>query len=593
MLENLQSNTTIEAFVAVQRKLMELAAYPAVVAVAVGRFPLLFSVLARFKQDLCVADAEPVSVAGVAGDVWCRNTWLANACAVEDIGDQALATLASLPQLLRSIERDGDDTVNEAWSVLHVLSWALRCSAIGGSVTTLLESCEEFWLLVGSEVVTAGRRVGVQLVLLHLLSALALHVAFSTALHKRLLELMVELTQLSLPVHFYTAMTLYYGCAVIQQEDEGAAVEETHEQLRDAWARLTQQSARIPPALQAAEWIVGAEMKQRLETARQLYRLFRCSCSRTVPDVKTVTAFHKKACELPAALRAFCVHALPGNALLWLHGALVNSSKAPLVAAITDTLADVVLDAAPESKAAETTGAGHARVGNSAYAQLCLQQLRVSGMSVSLSALLNRRDSAITAAVMRLLEWIAIRTPHEGSTRRVLLGAPSISLIVDVLAGIAKSDAVERELTKKTVRAAVETVFCLVCALDHAELTSVFSDSLVMSTSTLISEGKDDLTLLYHCLRALAHLATAYPMAASMALGFDFLAEQCAIVAQQPAVFTLERIEILLGILQNLDGWRHNVPELDVALWRCVRHTIEASEDCTEYLFTEETHKLL
>ncbi|AYU82314.1 hypothetical protein CGC21_5590 [Leishmania donovani] len=615
LLEKLQSNTTIEAFVTVQRKMMELAAYPAVVAVVAGRFPLLFSVLARLEQDLGVPHAESMSVAGVGWDVWCRNTWLANACAVEDIGDQALATIASLPQLLRSIERDGDDTVNEVWSVLHVLSWALRCSANGGSVATLLESCEEFWLLVGSEVVTAGRHVGVQLVLLDLLSALALHVAFSTALRKRLLALVAELTQLPLPVHFHTAVRLYYGCAVIEQEDEGAAVEKAHEQLRYAWAQLTQQSALIPPALQAAEWIVGAEVKQRLETARQLHCLLRSSCSGTVPDVKSVTAFHKKACELPAALRAFCVHALPGNPLLWLHRALVNSSKAPLVAAITDTLADVVLDAAHESEAAETTGAGHARVGNNAYAQLCLQQLWVGGMSVSLSALLNRRNSAITAAVMRLLQWIAIRTSHEGSTRRVLLGTPSISLIVDVLAGIAKSDAVKRELKKKAVRAVVENAFCLVCALDHAELASVFNDSLVVSTSTLISEGKDDPSLLHHGLRALAHLAAAFPMAASMALDFDFLAEQCAIadlpavsdgalivgslnvmsaiVAQQPAVVTFEWIEVLLGILQNLDGWRRNVPELDVTLWRCVRHTIEASEDCNEYLFTEETHKVL
>ncbi|CBZ30120.1 conserved hypothetical protein [Leishmania mexicana MHOM/GT/2001/U1103] len=594
---------------------MELAGYPAVVAVVAGRFPLLFSVLARFEQDLGVAHAEPMSVAGVAWDVWCRSMWLANACAVEDIGYRALATLASLPQLLRSMEKDGNDTVNEVWSVLHVLSWAVRCSAIGGSVATLLESCEEFWLLVRSEVATAGRHIGVQLVLLDLLSALALHVAFSTPLHRRLVALVAELTQLPLPVHFHTAVRLYYGCAVVEQEDEGAAMEKAHEQLRDAWARLTQQSALIPPALQAAEWIVGEEVKQSLETARQLHRLLRSSCSGTAPDVKAITAFRKKACELPAVLRAFCVHALPGNPLLWLHRALANSSKAHLVAAITDTLADVVVDAAPESEAAETTGAGHAHVGNNAYAQLFLQQLWVSGMSVSLSALLNRRDSAITAAVMRLLQWIAIRTPHEGSMRRVLLGAPSMSLIVDVLAGIAKSDAVKGELKKKAVRAVVEHAFCLVCALDHAELTSVFNDSLLMSTRTLISEGKDDPTLLDHGLRALVHLAAAFPMAASMALDFDFLAEQCAIadspavsvgalivgslnvmsaiVVQQPAVVTFEWIEALLGILQNLDGWRHSVPDLDVTLWRCVRHTIEASEDCNEYLFTEETHRVL
>ncbi|GET92068.1 hypothetical protein, conserved [Leishmania tarentolae] len=614
LLGKLQSKPTVEAFVAVQRKLVDLKGYPTVLAVVAGRFPLLFSELARFEQDLDIAHTETMSVSGVTWDVWCRSMWLSNACAVGDIGDQALATLASLPELLRRMEKDGDDAVEEVWSVLHVLSWALRCSTMSGSVAKVLENCEELWLLVGSQVISTGPRVGVQLVLMDLLSALALHVALSAALHKRLLALVAELTQQSLPLHFHTAVKLYYACAVVEEESGGAALEKAYEQLRDAWARLTRQSALIPPSLQAEEWIFSTEAKHSLEIAKELHGLLRSRCNDAPTDVEAVTTFRKKASELPVSVRAFCIHGLPGNPLQWLHQALLNS-KAHLTAVVTNTLADIVLDAANESEAADMTGDGDAHAGNNAYAQHCLHQLWVSGMGVSLSRLLKRRDPVITAAVMRLLQWIAIRTPHEGSTRRALLASPSISLVVDVVASIARSDAVKRELKKRDVRAVVEHIFCLTCALNHAELASVFNDSLVMLTGTLISEGKDDPSLLQRGSRALAHLAAIYPMAATMALDFEFIAEQCAIsdvpsgsaralivgtvnvmsciVVQQPDVVTFEWIEILLAILRNLDGWRHKVPDLDITLWRCVRRTIEASEDCSEYLFTEEAHRVL
>nr|CCM18768.1 hypothetical protein, conserved [Leishmania guyanensis] len=610
LLEKLRLNPTAEVLAAAQHKLMELREYPTVVAVVAGRFPLLFSALAQFAKDLGAANAEPMSVAGMKWDVRCRSVWLSNACAVEDIGDQALAILAPLPQLLRSFGKDGDDIENEVWSVLHLFSWALRCSAIGGSIATFLESCEELWMLVESEVVKAEPHDSAQLVLLDLLSALGLHVAFSAALRKRLLVIAGKLTRLPLPVHFHTAVKLYYGCAVAEQEDEDGGVEKALDALHDAWERMTQQSAVIPPALQAAKWIFKAEAMHNLKTAIQLHRFLSSRCNGPALDVEAVMTFRKKACELPAALRAFCVHALPGNPLLWLHRALVNTPKPQLVTAITDTLADVVLDGAPEIQTGESTGATHVCVDKNTYTQLCLQQLWVSGMSVSLSGLLNKRDAVITAAVVRLLEWMAIHTSHDNSTRRVLLGAPSISHVADVLAGVAESDAVKEELKKKAVRAVVDHAFCLVCALDHAELTSVFNDTIVMSTSTLITEGKDDPVLLQHGLRALAHLAAAFPMAASVALDFDFLAEQCtnadspavsagalivgslnvmsAIVLREPTVVTFEWIEILLGTLQNLDGWRHSVPDLDAALWRCVRHTVDASADCNEYLFTAE-----
>ncbi|KAG5495277.1 hypothetical protein JKF63_02343 [Porcisia hertigi] len=129
-----------------------------------------------------------------------------------------------------------------------------------------------------------------------------------------------------------------------------------------------------------------------------------------------------------------------------------------------------------------------------------------------------------------------------------------------------------------------------------------------MSTSTLISESKDYPTLPQHGLCALVHLAAALPLAASMALEFDFLSEQCtiadslsanvgrlivgsldvmsAIVVQQSVVVTFEWIEILHGVLQNLGRWRDTVPSLDAAAWRCVRHTVESSGDCAEFIFT-------
>ncbi|KAG5469243.1 hypothetical protein LSCM4_02641 [Leishmania orientalis] len=608
LLEKLQEEPSAEALVAVQYKLMELAGYPTVVAVIAGRFPLLFSALVHFEQDLGVARAEPLRVSGVKWDVWCRNTWLTNACAVEDIGDQALITLATLPQLLRSIEKNDEGTENEVWSALHVLSWALRCSAIGRSVAALLESCEELWLLVESEVAQTGQHVGVKLVVLDILSALALHIDSSPTLSKRLLTLVAKLTQLPLPVHFHTAVKLYYGCAAAEQADEGGAMEKAHEQLLDAWARMTQQSSAIPLALQLSEWIVGAEAKQTIETATQLHRLLRSSGGGgggAAVDAKTVTAFHKKACELPTVARAFCVHALPGNPLLWLHRGLVNSPTAQLVIAVTDVLTDVVLDAALEDKSAWLSNSG-----KSAYAQLCLQQLWASGMSVSLSSLLSTHDLSIKAAVVHLLQRLATLTPRDCSARRVLLGSPSISLVVGVLAVIAESDSVKVELKKKPVRALAEHAFDLVCALDHAELNSVFSESIVTSVSTIVSEGKDIPALLQKGLQVLAHLAAAFPMAASMALDFDFLAEQCtiagspsvgvgalivgslrvmsAIVAMQSDVVTFEWIEILLGVLKRLERWRDEVPGLDATLWQCVRHTVEASEDCGEYLFTEE-----
>ncbi|KAG5469953.1 hypothetical protein CUR178_02095 [Leishmania enriettii] len=613
LLKKLQAEPSAEALVAVQHKLMELERYPTVVAVVSGRFPLLFSELVQFDQDLGVARAEPLRVSGVKWDVWCRNTWLTNACAVEDIGDQALITLATLPQLLRSIDKDDEGTENEVWSALHVLLWALRCSAIGSSVAALLESCEELWLLVESEVAQTGRHVGVKLLLLDLLSALALHVDSSPTLSKRLLALVAKMAQLPLPVHFHTAVKLYYGCAAAEQADEGGAMGKAHEQLLDAWAQMTQQSAAIPLALQLSAYIVGEEGKQTIETATQLHRLLRNSSGGggdAVVDAETVTAFYKKACELPAAARAFCVHALPGNPLLWLHRALVKSPTAQLVAAVADVLTDVVLDAALVDESAGLSNSRNALSGKSAYAQLCLQQLWASGMSVSLSNLLNARDLAIKAAVVHLLQRLATLTPRDCSARRVLLGSPSISLVIGVLAVIAESDSVKGELKRKAVRAVVEHAFDLVCALNHAELNSVFSDSIVMSVSTIISEGKDIPALLQKGLQALAHLAAAFPMAASMTLDFDFLAEQCtiadppsvgvgalivgslrvmsAIVAMQSDVVTFEWIEILLGVLKSLERWRDEVPGLDAALWQCVRHTVEASEDCGEYLFTEE-----
>ncbi|KAG5469596.1 hypothetical protein LSCM1_02827 [Leishmania martiniquensis] len=610
LLEQLRAQPSATVLLAVQHKLLKLAGFPAVVAVVAGRFPLLFSAFADLERDLGVTQVDQMRVSGVKWDLWWRSTWLSNACAVEDIGDHALTAFASLPRLLHHIEKGDEATISEIWSALHMLSWGLRYSAIGTSLAALVESCEELWLLVELEVMQMGQHVSLQPVLLDLLSALALHVDLSTTLSKRLLTLVAKMTQLSLPAHFDTAVKLFYGCAVAEEADEGDAVGKTYEQLLDAWACMTHPPASTAPALQPLEWIIGAEAKQTIETATELHRLLRSSCNDTALNARAVTAFRKKACEIPAAARAFLMHALPGNPLLWLQRGLANSPTPQVVTAITDALSDVLFGTLLEGERSEVTSCGNALGGSNAYAQLCLQQLWVSGMSVSLSGLLNTRDSFMKAAVVRLLQRLAACTPRVCSTRQVLLGTPSLSLVGDVLAGIANRNSVKADLRKKAVRAVLEHAFDLVCALDHAELASVFNGSIVTSTSTIVSEGKDIPALLHHGLHALAHLAAAFPMAASMALDFDFLAKQFtiadsppvnigalivgslkvmdAVVSKQPAVVTFEWIEILLGILQNLERWRDAVPGLVATLWQCVRHTAEASEDCVEYLFTEE-----
>ncbi|KAK7198987.1 hypothetical protein NESM_000866300 [Novymonas esmeraldas] len=615
-LVKLQSKPTVDALVTAQRALVGLARYPTVVGVVASRYPLLLSALTQCERGLGIARAASLSVSGMKWDVWCRNAWLTNACAIEDIGDQALATLGALPQQLRSIREGSDGAVMEVWSVLRLLSWALRSSAMGGSVAALLESCDELWQLVEAEVVQAGRHVSLQLVLLDLLSALALHVAVSGALHTRLVALVALLAPLPMPAHLLTAARLYFACAVVRQDGDAAdAVAHAHARLREACDGIELRFNGVPPELRAAEWVAGVDVGPAIDVAAQLHRLIRGSSSSSgaattavAVDAKAVKAFTAKARELPVSVRAFCIHALPGNPLLWLHRALVQAQP---VTAVIETLVDLVLDAAPAG-----TMDTHADATSNASVQPCLQQLWVGGMGVSLRGLLTRRDPAMTAAVVRLLRWIATRTPPKSVSRRALLSSPSVSLVADVLAGVAESAEVRSELqTKKAVRGVVEDACGLVCALTRDELTSVFTDSLVDTTSTLISAGTEHPLLLQHGLRALAHLAAAFPMAASMALDFDFVAQQCAeaaapaagvgalvvgsldvmsaVVSQQPAAVTFEWIEILLAVLERLEGWRAAVPGLDVALWRCARRTVEASEDCHEYLLAGETQAAL
>ncbi|KPA84432.1 hypothetical protein ABB37_02406 [Leptomonas pyrrhocoris] len=611
-----QSTPSVEAFVVIQNKLVELAGYPLVTAVLSGRYPCLFSSLERQGEAMGAGAAVPANVAGVNWDLWCRNTWLTNSCAVDDLGVVATSTLPSLDALLRQVERDNDNHVNEVWSVLHILAWALRSSAVAPTLVDPLTQCAALWELIETELVKGGRHTSLQLVLLDLLAALALHASASTELFARLCTVAGSRAQFPHPVHYHNAMRLCYAC-VICDDDAHTKTQSAVQHLRRAWTTMKAQTSGFPASLRATEWVVGDEAKAHLAIAVQLHRQLTAKAVE-VFDLATVKEFHATALQLPVEARAFCLFALPGNALLRLHATLQDEAEADLVTEVVATLVDVVLGQKPTKIADNACDDDHDDVDPSktdGYVQYCIQQMWMNGLSATLYSLLQRRDPAITAAVVCLLHHLAARSLHGSAARRVLLGSPSLSLVSNVLTGVAEAADVKEELKKADVDDVVEGALCLICALENAELTSVFTDSLVFTVGTLISEGKESTLLLRRGLRALARLASAFPMAGSLVLDFEFLTEQCAlpeppaeasaamvvgsldvmsaIVVQQPAAVTFEWIEMLLNIMQRLDGWRNGVAGLDTVLWRCVRYTVETSEDSSEYLFGEEAREVL
>ncbi|KPI86571.1 hypothetical protein ABL78_4346 [Leptomonas seymouri] len=611
-----QSTPSGEAFATIQNKLVELAGYPLVAAVLCGRYPSLFSSLERQKEALGEDAVPPADVAGVNWDLWCRNTWLTNSCAVDDLGAVAKSTLATLDTLLRQVERDNDNHVNEAWSVLHILAWALRSSSVAPALVVPLTQCTALWELIEMELVKGGRHTNLQLVLLDLLGALALHASASTELFLHLCAVAGSRAQFPHPVHYHTAMRLCYACVICDEESQ-TTTRTALQYLQRAWTSMKAQTNAIPAPLRATEWVVGDEAKAHLAIAVQLHRQLTAKAA-DVLDLAAVREFHTTASQLPVEARAFCLFALPGNALLRLHAALQDASTADLVTEVVATLVDIVLGKERADAVDGDHELNHRDVDTGktdGYIQYCIQQMWMNGLSATLYALLQRRDTTITAAVVCLLHHLAARSLHGSAARRVLLGSPSLSLVSEVLTGVAETADVKGELTKSGVADVVEGALRLICALENAELSSVFADSLVFTVGTLVSEGKENVSLLRRGLRALARLSSAFPMAGSLVLDFEFLTEQCAmaeppadasaamvvgsldvmsaIVVQQPAAVTFEWIEILLNIIQNLDGWRDTVTGLDTALWRCVRYTVEASEDCSEYLFSEEVQEVL
>lgn len=630
VLQNFQASPSARAFAAVQGKLVALAGYPLVTAVLAGRYPRLFSSLKTAEAALQAGAVAPMDVAGVSWDLWCRNTWLTNSCAVDDLGDVAQLTLPSLAALLRRVERDNDNHVNEVWSVLHILAWALRSSSAAGAIVESLTQCTALWELIETELITGGRHTSLQLVLLDLLGALALYASSSADLFTHLCAVAGARAQFLHPVHYHTAMRLCYACVLCDDEAQ-TNTRVTMQHLRQAWASMKAQAGVIPAPLRATEWVVGDAAKAHLAIAARLHHCLAAAPS-TALDIAAVREFHATALLLPAEARAFCLYAMPGNALLWLHAMLEEAAAPPdLVAEVVTTLIDVVLGKSPSHVGGDDAGddngsndddtknygSGRSREASAmeGYVQYCIQQLWMNGLSATLHTLLRRRDPAITAAVVGLLHHLAARSLHGSAARRVLLGSPAVSLVADVLSGVAESADVKAELKKAAVFDVVTAALRLVCVLETAELTSVLAESLVSTVGTLISEGKESVVLLRCGLRALARLASAFPMAGSMVLDFEFLTEQCgaaepptdasaafvvgsldvmsAIVVQQPAAVTFEWIETLLGIMQNLDGWRDSVANLDAALWRCVQYTVEASEDCNVYLFSEEAQDVL
>lgn len=609
-LHDFEADPSVDAFSAIQHQLVALAGYPLVTAVLAGRYPRLFSSLTAQEAALGADAVAPAHVAGVEWDLWCRNTWLTNSCAVDDLSAVAETTLRSLVPLLSRVAPDNDNNVNEVWSSLHVLAWALRTAPAARPLVAAVTDCGALWELIDREVVKGGRHTSLQLVLLDLLGALALHVSTSSKLFSRLCAVARARAQFPHPVHFHTALRICYAC-VLCDDEQHSKTQPMLEHLRVAWRTMRAQVSNIPAPLHATEWVVGEGAKAHLDVARQLRE--QLASRGTGPfDLKALKKFHATVAQLPAEARAFCLYALPGNALLSLLTTMQSPTAAPeLVMEVVATLVDDVVGHQRGAAGKPLVVASKA----DGYVQYCVQQLWMDGLSATLSKLLQRRSPAITAAVVRLLRHLTASSRRGSAVRRVLLGAPSLSLVGDVLSGVAETPDVKSELAKAAVAAVVEEALLLLSAMDNAELTSVFTDSLVFTVSTLVSEGKETASLLRSGLRALARLAAAFPMAGSMVLDFEFLMERCAIpdpptdasatlvvgsldlmsavVSQQPAAVTFEWIELLLGVLQHLASWREGVPGLDVALWRCVQYTVEASEDCYEYLFSEEAQEVL
>lgn len=141
---------------------------------------------------------------------------------------------------------------------------------------------------------------------------------------------------------------------------------------------------------------------------------------------------------------------------------------------------------------------------------------------------------------------------------------------------------------------------------------SLLSETFLSLISTVASQAREQQDLLRLCLECLVRLSGAHPMAASLAVNFDYLADASAsaqagdelnevdtaiisaslammsnIVRCFPAAVSFEWVETLRAFAALLSADKRPVP-FNCAVLESLSAALESSEDCGDYLFDDD-----